>query len=111
MVLLRTRYWYGGFLEYHVKLQFSAFWSIYGKTLSWENANFMMYPSPKKHMNHLQKKIRPPYRPLSEKSRTQKTQLNFQIFIICFNNFEQKSSYDLLIEFVYECNESNLFKF
>ena len=36
-------------------------------------------------------------------------ELNFQIFIICFNTFEQKSSYDLLIEFVYECNENNHF--
>ena len=28
MVLLRTRYMYGGFLEYYFKLQFSAFWSF-----------------------------------------------------------------------------------
>ena len=34
MVLLRTIaiYRYGGFLEFYFKLQFSAFWSIYGKT-------------------------------------------------------------------------------
>ena len=49
---------YGGFLEYYIKLQFSAFWSMYDKTSSWENANFKMYPSPPppKKMNYLQKK-------------------------------------------------------
>ena len=40
MVLLRTSYKYGGFLEYYFKLQFSAFWNIHGKTSSRENANF-----------------------------------------------------------------------
>ena len=34
MVLLRTSYMYGGFLEYYVKLQFSTFWSIHDKTSS-----------------------------------------------------------------------------
>ena len=48
MVLLRTSYMYGGFLEYYFRLQFSAFWSMHDKTSSWENANFKMYPSPKK---------------------------------------------------------------
>ena len=32
MVLLRTSYMYGGFLEYYFKLQFSAFWSMHDKT-------------------------------------------------------------------------------
>ena len=48
MVLLRTSYMYGGFLEYYIKLQFSAFWSMHDKTSSGENANFKMYPSPRK---------------------------------------------------------------
>ena len=52
MVLLRTCYSYGGFLAYYFKLQFSAFWSIHGKTLSLENANFRMYSPPKK-LNYL----------------------------------------------------------
>ena len=43
MILLRTSYKYGVFLEYYFKLQFSASWSIHGKALSWENANFRMY--------------------------------------------------------------------
>ena len=47
MALLRTSYLYGGFLEYYIRLQFSAFWSMHDKTLSSENANFKMYPSPK----------------------------------------------------------------
>ena len=34
MVLLRTSYRYGSFLEFYFKLQFSAFGSIHGKTLS-----------------------------------------------------------------------------
>ena len=34
MVLLRTSYRYGGFLEYYFKLQFSAFWSMHDKTSS-----------------------------------------------------------------------------
>ena len=34
MVLLRTIYMYGGFLEYYFRLQFSAFWSIHDKTSS-----------------------------------------------------------------------------
>ena len=34
MVLLRTSYMYGGFLEYYFRLQFSAFWSIHDKTSS-----------------------------------------------------------------------------
>ena len=34
MVLLRTGYKYGGFLEYNFKLQFSAFWSMHDKTSS-----------------------------------------------------------------------------
>ena len=45
MILLRTSYRYGVFLEYYFKLQFSASWSIHGKALSWENANFKMHPS------------------------------------------------------------------
>ena len=49
MVLLRTSYRYGGFLEYYFKLQFSAFWSMCDKTSSWENANFKKYPSPQKN--------------------------------------------------------------
>ena len=32
MVLLRTSYRYGGFLEYYFKVQFSAFWSMHDKT-------------------------------------------------------------------------------
>ena len=48
MVLLRTSYRYGGFMEKYFKLQFSAFWSMHDKTSSWENANFKIYPSPQK---------------------------------------------------------------
>ena len=32
MVLLRTSYMYGGFLEYYFKPQFSAFWRMHDKT-------------------------------------------------------------------------------
>ena len=39
---------YGGFFEYYFRLQFSAFWSMHDKTSPRENANFKMYPSPKK---------------------------------------------------------------
>ena len=58
MVLLRTSYMYGDFLEYYFRLQFSAFWSMHDKTSSRENANFKMKPPPKKKMNinYLQKK-------------------------------------------------------
>ena len=56
MVLLRTSYMYGDFLEYYFRLQFSAFWSMHDKTSSWENANFKMYPPSKKNLNYLQKK-------------------------------------------------------
>ena len=60
MVLLRSSYMYRGFLEYYFKLRFIAFWStMHDKTLSYENANFKMYPSPKK-LNYLQKKMNPP---------------------------------------------------
>ena len=59
MALLRTSYMYGGFLEYYSRLQFSAFWSMHDKTSSRENANFKMYPSPKK-LNYSQKKSSPP---------------------------------------------------
>ena len=59
MVLLRTSYMYGGFLEYYFWLQFSAFWNMHDKTSSWENANFKMYSSPKK-LNYLQKKVTHP---------------------------------------------------
>ena len=57
MILLRTSYRYGVFLEYYLKLQFSAPWSIriHGKALPCENDNFKMYP-PKKNLNLLQKK-------------------------------------------------------
>ena len=48
MVLLRTSYMYGGFLEYFFKLQFSTFWSMHDKTSSRENTSFKMYPSPPK---------------------------------------------------------------
>ena len=34
MALLGTSYMYGGFLEYHFRLQFSAFWSMHDKTSS-----------------------------------------------------------------------------
>ena len=46
MVLLRTSYMYGGFLEYYFRLQFSAFWSMHDKTSSRYNANFKMNPPP-----------------------------------------------------------------
>ena len=46
MILLRTSYnRQGVFLEYYFKLQFSASWSIHGRALSRENANFKIYPS------------------------------------------------------------------
>ena len=32
MVLLRTSYMYGDFLEYYFRLQFGAFWSMHDKT-------------------------------------------------------------------------------
>ena len=48
MILVRTSYRYGVFLEYYFKLQFSTSWSIHGKASSGENANFKMYP-PKKN--------------------------------------------------------------
>ena len=48
MVLLRTSYMYGDFLEYYFRLQFSAFWSMHDKTSSRENANFKMNPPPPK---------------------------------------------------------------
>ena len=47
MILLRTSYRYGVFLEYYFKLQFSTSWSIHDNALSLENANFKMYPPPK----------------------------------------------------------------
>ena len=59
MVLLLTSYRYGGFLEYYFKLQFSLFWSMRDKTSSWENANFKMYPSPKKTELSPEKKLTP----------------------------------------------------
>ena len=59
MVLLRTSYMYGGFLEYYFRLQFSAFWSMHDKTSSWENANFKMYPSPQKTLQFPEKKLTP----------------------------------------------------
>ena len=42
MVLLRTSYMYGDFLEYYFRLQFGAFWRLHDKTSSLENANFKM---------------------------------------------------------------------
>ena len=33
MVLLRTSYMYGGFLEYYFRLQFSVFWSMHERML------------------------------------------------------------------------------
>ena len=86
MALLRTSYMCGGFLEYYFRLQFSAFWSMHDKTLSWENANFKMYPSPQK-LNYLQKKSYPPSpppQPPPEKSRTpcQETQVTGNILIL-----------------------------
>ena len=82
MALLRTSYMYGGFLEYYFKLQFSAFWSMRDKTSSWENANFKMYPSPKKTELPPEKKLTP-RRPPPEKSRTpwQETQVTGNILI------------------------------
>ena len=60
MLLLRTSYMYGDFLEYYLRLQFSAFWSMHDKTSSRENANFKMNPPPppqkKLNINYLQKK-------------------------------------------------------
>ena len=69
MVLLRTSYMYAGYLEYYFRLQFSAFWSMHDKTSSRENANFKMYPSPKKPELPPEKKLPAP-RPPPEKSRT-----------------------------------------
>ena len=34
MLLLRTSYMYGDFLEYYFRLQFGAFWSMHDKTSS-----------------------------------------------------------------------------
>ena len=59
MVLLRTSYRYGGFLEYYFKLQFSTFWSMHDKTSSRENANFKMYSSPQKTELPPEKKLTP----------------------------------------------------
>ena len=63
MVLLRTSYMYGDFLEYYFRLQFSAFWSMHDKTSSWENANYKMYPPPPPPPNNWitsRKKVNPP---------------------------------------------------
>ena len=60
MVLLRTSYMYGGYLEYYFRLQFSAIWSMHDKTSSRENANFKMYPSPQKTELPPEKKLPPP---------------------------------------------------
>ena len=48
MILLRTSNtcMHGVFHEYYFKLHFNASWSIHGKALSLENANFKMYPPP-----------------------------------------------------------------
>ena len=53
---------------------------MHDKTSSWENANFKMYPSPKK-LKYLQKKINP--LPPTEKSRTpwKETQVTGNILI------------------------------
>ena len=71
MVLLRTSYMYGDFLEYYFRLQFSAL-RMHDKTLSQENANFKMYlpppPPPKKTELPPEKKLTP--QPPPEKSRT-----------------------------------------
>ena len=56
MILLRTSYRYGIFLEYYFKLQFSTSRSLHGKVLSRENANFKMYPPPKKYKPPPEKK-------------------------------------------------------
>ena len=74
---------YGDILEYYFRLQFSAFWSMHDKTLSWENANFKMYPPPpppKKWITS-RKKLTP--QPPPEKSRTswQETQVTGNILI------------------------------
>ena len=60
MALLRTSYMYGGVFEYYFRLQFSAFWSMHDKTLSCENANFKMDPSPEKlkNLEHPDKKLK-----------------------------------------------------
>ena len=85
MVLLRTSYMYGDFLEYYFRLQFSAFWSMHDKTSSWENANYKMYPPPppQKKITELppEKKLTP--QPPPEKSRTswQETQVTGNILI------------------------------
>ena len=57
-------YRYGVFLEYYFKLRFRASWSVHGKALSWENANFKMYPSkinwtshPLENFEHPDKKL------------------------------------------------------
>ena len=60
MALLRISYLYGGFLKYHFRLQFSAFWSMHDKTSSSENANFKINPSPKNWITTSRKKVTPP---------------------------------------------------
>ena len=47
MILLRTSYRYGILPEYYFKLQFIVSWSIHGKALSLENANFKFLPRTK----------------------------------------------------------------
>ena len=67
MVLLRTSYMYGGFLEYYFRLQFSAFWSMHDKTAT-KRMLILRCILPPKKLNYLQKKVNP--LPLPEKSRT-----------------------------------------
>ena len=79
MVLLRTSYRYGGFLEYYFKLQFSAFWSMI--KLRHERMLILRCILPPKKRITSRKKINP--RPPPEKSRTprKETQVTGNILI------------------------------
>ena len=71
MVLLRTSYMYGGFLEYYIKLQFSAFWSMYDSMIKLRHERMLIsrciLPPPKNELPP-EKKLTPALP--TEKSRT-----------------------------------------
>ena len=67
MVLLRTSYMYGDFLEYYFRLQFVRFLECMIKLRHERMLILRCILSPKK-LNYLQKKVNPP--PSTEKSRT-----------------------------------------
>ena len=90
MVLLRTSYRHGGFLEFHFKLQFSAFWSIHGKTFH-EKMLILRYILPPKKINHPQKKINP--HPMIKLERPDKKLYSLGIILIHYENLKSLEKY------------------